>query len=150
MANERGNEDTSSEVSNLSNIYSEMSNEELYQLAANNDELTPQAQSALEIEMHSRNLDADKNPYVGKDVIEYVPLVTLRRFDNAMEAEIAQSLLQSYSIPATIAGNDSLPFGSSLPVEGGIRLQVSPANLMTAVEILAAPPAEVSDEGAAI
>lgn len=150
MANEREDNDPQNDASSLSTVYGHMTTEELYQLAARPEELTSAAHNALEIEMHSRNLDPAENPFTGKDVIEFAPLVTIRRFDNALEAEMAQSLLQSYSIPATIAGNDSLPFGSSLPVEGGISLQVAPANIAAAAEVLEAPPAEISDEGAAV
>jgi hypothetical protein len=150
MENENVNENRRSEAGSLSAAYGQMTNDELYQLAARPEELTPAAQNALEVEMLSRRLDNNANPFAGKDVVEFAPLVTIRRFDNALEAEMAQSLLQSYSIPASIAGNEALPFGASLPVEGGIRLQVAPSNIAAAVEILAAPPAEVSDEGAAV
>ena len=139
--------DSSSEIRNLSAVYGHMTNEDLYRLAANPDQLTSPAQSALEVEMLSRQLDPAQNPFTGKDVVEYSPLVTIRSFDNALEAEMAQSLLQSYAISSNIAGNEALPFGASMPVEGGIRLQVSPSNISAAAEILAAPPADASDEG---
>ncbi len=150
MEDEHVKEEERSEARGLSAVYGHMNNDELYQLAAKPEDLTPAAQSALEVEMLSRRLDPDDNPFTGKDVVEFAPLVTIRRFDNALEAEMAQSLLQSYNVSSSIAGNEALPFGGSMPVEGGIRLQVAPSNITAAAEILAAPPAEISDEGAAV
>lgn len=139
--------ESKSQSTSLSAVYGHMTNEALYRLAADPEQLTPAAQDTLQAEMLSRQLDPAANPFAGKDVIEFSPLVTLRHFDNALEAEMAQSLLQAYSIPASIAGNEALPFGASMPIEGEIRLQVSPANLAAAAEILAAPPADASEEG---
>jgi hypothetical protein len=149
MDNEQ-REERQSEARGLSAVYGHMTNEELYRLAAAPEDLTPAAQTALVVEMLSRQLDEADNPFTGKDVIEFAPLVTIRRFDNALEAEMAQSLLRSYDVPSSIAGNEALPFGGSLPVEGGIRLQVAPSKIEAAAEILAAPPAEISDEGTAL
>lgn len=150
MENDYIKNEQRSEARGLSAVYGHMSNDEIYQLAAKPEDLTPAAQSALEVEMLSRRLEPADNPFTGKDVVEFAPLVTIRRFDGALEAEMAQSLLQSYNVPSSIAGNEALPFGGSMPVEGGIRLQVAPSNIAAAAEILAAPPAEVSDEGTVV
>ncbi|HWZ12556.1 MAG TPA: hypothetical protein VNX22_05390 [Acidobacteriaceae bacterium] len=148
--NKEQDEEQQNEARGLSALYEHMTNEELYQLAAAPEDLTTAAQNALVVEMLSRQLDEADNPYTGKDVVEFAPLVTIRRFDNALEAEMAQSLLRSYDVPSSIAGNEALPFGASLPVEGGIRLQVAPSKIAAAAEILAAPPTEISDEGTAV
>jgi Putative prokaryotic signal transducing protein len=77
---------------------------------------------------------------------EQEELVTIRRFRETFEAELAKGRLDSAGIPSFLVGeNTALLYGTGL---GGLQLQVSPQDEADALTILNDPGGEdVAGEG---
>lgn len=121
--------------------YAAMSEGELLELADSYDTLVEPAQAALRTEFERRHLAP---PLVDEPVelTEAVPrdLVTIHRFRDLPEADLARGLLESAGIRAWIQDDNLVRmdwFYSN--AVGGIRLQVDSANAEAARQILDQP-----------
>lgn len=130
--------------------YSAMSETELMELAQGYDSLVEPAQAALRAEFEHRHLEP---PLVDgpAEQIEALPrnLVTIERYRDLPEADLARGLQESAGMPTWIQDDNLVRmdwFYSN--AVGGIRLQVEPQNAETAREILAQPsPPEIDFDG---
>jgi hypothetical protein len=121
--------------------YAQMSEVELMELAQAYDSLTDIAKDALRAEFARRNLEP---PLVEEAEEAAQPagreLVTLRRYRDLTEADLARSLLAAAGIQAWTRDENLVRldwFYSNLV--GGIRLQVDAADAQAAEEVLDQP-----------
>jgi hypothetical protein len=119
--------------------YAEMGEEELMNLARSYDSLTDSAQTALREEFRRRGLEPPLIDNVGKSPAQR-QLVTIGRYRDLTEADVARSVLESAGIH-TYMWNDNLvridwPVSNAI---GGVQLQVNADDQPAAVELLAQP-----------
>src|ERR1700675_4739217 len=113
------------EPTRLAELYSEMSDEELQQIATDSSTLTDVAQRVLAAELTRRHL-AMKHPAElegGKDA-EYRNLVIVRRFRDLPEALLAKGGLESAGIECYLADDNMVRMGWFFSnFFGGVNLQ---------------------------
>ena len=135
------------EPTRLAELYSEMSDEELQQIATDSSTLTDVAQRVLAAELTRRHL-AMKHPAElegGKDA-EYRNLVIVRRFRDLPEALLAKGGLESAGIECYLADDNMVRmdwFISNLL--GGAKLLVNREDAEAATAILDEPTPELLD-----
>ena len=129
--------------------YAAMGDPELMELARSYDSLVEAAQAALRAEFARRNLEP---PLVEEPMrAASRDLVTVSRFRDLPNADLARALLESSGIPACIQDDNLVRmdwfYSNAI---GGIRLQVEATNADAAREILdqPAPDAIAFEEGA--
>jgi Putative prokaryotic signal transducing protein len=132
----------------VAGVYSEMSDEELGQIAASGDELSTVAREALQAESTKRGLKIEIAPAggSGEDVFEFNQTVTLRQFRDLPDALLAKGSLESAGIQAYLVDDNMIRmdwFISNLL--GGIKLKVRPEDAEAANEILSQPIPETID-----
>jgi Putative prokaryotic signal transducing protein len=119
--------------------YAAMGETELMDLARSYDTLTDPAQTTLRAEFARRGLEP---PLIedGDGVPEQRNLVTIRRYNELVEADIARSVLESAGIPVYLRDENMarIRWGISIAM-GGIRLQVDATNAVNAAELLDQP-----------
>jgi len=118
-----------------------MTDEELRRLAEEVESLSPDAIQVLEREIARRGLDISLVvPAIGIDRIEGLELITIRRFRDLPEAVLAKGMLHSAGIECFLEDDNIVRmdwFYSN--AVGGIKLQVSPEDVASAIEILQQP-----------
>src|SRR6266436_3509279 len=136
----------------LSRLYSEMSDGELEQVAADSASLTDIARNTLANEMQRRalNVELPDVPEVKEDSqIVFRSLTTIRKFRDLPEALLAKGSLDSAGIESFLADDNMVRmdwFISNLL--GGIKLLVKPEDADVASQILDQPiPEDFSVEG---
>jgi hypothetical protein len=130
----------------LASVYSAMSDEELAQIAASGDELSPSAHEALQAEAAKRGVKMLIAPPQDEDVFEFNETVMLRQFRDLPEALLAKGSLESAGIQAYLVDDNMIRmdwFISNLL--GGIKLKVHPEDAAAANEILNQPIPEMLD-----
>ena len=133
--------DPQQERQRLEALYSGMTEAELQKLAGDDESLTGEASGALHREFARRGLtmpDALTSP--GSDEVEARELVTIRSFRDLPEAVLAKGMLDSAGIECFLADDNIVRmdwfYSNAI---GGIKLQVSPENAESAVQILEQP-----------
>jgi len=132
------------ESARLQDLYSNMTDGELHEIAADHSSLTDLARAALAKEFERRNLtapDSDKHSNFVEPEIEFQDLVTIRRFRNLHEALLAKGSLDSAAIESHLADDNMVRLFVSAFV-GGVRLLVRRADADAAQQILDEPPAD--------
>jgi len=133
----------------IANVYSAMSDEELFRIADSGDELSAVAHEALQAEVTKRGLSMTIAPPPGEDVYEFNDTVTLRQFRDLPEALLAKGSLESAGIQAFLIDDNMIRmdwFISNLL--GGIKLKVRSEDAEAAMEILNQPiPDTIDVEG---
>jgi hypothetical protein len=128
------------ESQRIAKVYAAMSDEELQQIAASGDELSPEALDTLQAESARRGISLTVSPPSNEDVVEYDQAVTLRQFRDLPEALLAKGSLESAGIEAYLIDDNMIRmdwFISNLL--GGIKLKVRPEDVDAANEILNQP-----------
>jgi endonuclease YncB( thermonuclease family) len=127
----------------LSEVYANMADGELEELAEDYEELTNVARKALkdEIERRGLSIDLDDSPPATDDT-ELLELVTIRNFRDFNEARLAKGLLESAAIECFMT--DENIAGLEIPI-ADIRLQVKSNDVKAALEILDQSIPEESD-----
>src|SRR6202050_4042264 len=124
----------------LASVYSAMSDEELAQIAASGDELSPSAHEALQAEAAKRGVKMLIAPPQDEDVFEFNETVMLRQFRDLPEALLAKGSLESAGIQAYLVDDNMIRmdwFISNLL--GGIKLKVRAEDAEVALELLNQP-----------
>jgi len=143
------------EAERLAKLYASMSDAELEKVAAESDQLTPEAQQALAAELAKRNLNAPpiepqsepaveptEDPKAPSGPVELDPnrWVMLRRFRDLPEAMLAKGLLDSAGIESHLADENLVRldwFISNLI--GNAKLIVKPEDVHDAEAVLSQP-----------
>jgi len=82
----------------------------------------------------------------GKAVFVMVKWVFLRSYNNRLEAELAQGLLEGYDITANVVADDYGGMGPHLlPATGGAKLMVPAEDLARATEFLKDADLDIDD-----
>jgi Putative prokaryotic signal transducing protein len=148
--------DPGRERKRLEGVYSGMTDEELQAMAEDGASLTSQALQVLSAEITRRKLDiaistsrpggASGSPAARSSEKEAEPedLVTIRRFQNLSEADLARGLLESAGIESFLLDDNTARMYVSTVV-GGVSLQVNRADAEAASELLAQPIPESFD-----
>ncbi len=118
--------------------YSAMTEEELQDLASGASSLSDEAIQALQHEIVSRGLTIPLN--FSADEAAFRELVTIRTFRDLPEAMLAKGVLEGAGIECFLADDNIVRmdwfYSNAI---GGIKLQVSPENAESAVQILEQP-----------
>jgi Putative prokaryotic signal transducing protein len=163
-------------TSEFEDRYRKMSDDELLRIAASGDEMSPEAQTALQAELGKRHLlervsalrvraklpetHTPKTAYPSEieaevpaesledGFYEYRDLVVIERFRDLVPAQIAQCALKSAGIQAFLRDENTvrIDWGYSNLI-GGIRLVVEPHEADAALEILRSPTPASFDVG---
>jgi hypothetical protein len=114
--------------------FDELSDAALIDVANRGDELVPEAEAALRVELQRRGLTA--TPPI-ESVMESRDLVLIDRFRDVTAAQLAQGALQSAGIDAVLRDENliRLDWFYSNAI-GGIRLEVDRENVEAATQIL--------------
>jgi hypothetical protein len=129
------------ESARLQGLYSNMTDGELEEIAADSGSLTDLARAALAKEFERRNLTipaSDAHANFTKPKIEFQDLVTIRRFRNLHEALLAKGSLDSASFESHLADDNMVRIFVSTFVDG-VRLLVRREDAEAAQEILDEP-----------
>lgn len=141
--------DSDARLAELSATYAQMSDDELLDIAARYDTLTPDAQPLLRAEFKKRSLEPPEITEPDGQV-ESRNLVTLRRYRDMAEALMAKSVLDSAGIFSYLRDENTVRMDwmwSNLM--GGMRLQVAAEDVAQAEELLSQPiPPTIEQEGA--
>jgi hypothetical protein len=134
----------------LAESYSQQTDGELENVAAQAYELTDIARETLRAELVKRGLYVGQldEPAPGQDSAEFRELVTVRQFRDLPEALFAKGSLESAGIECALVDDNMVRldwFISNLL--GGVKLQVAPEDAETANEILSQPIPEDFDDG---
>jgi|SRR5215470_6781200 len=124
------------ERARLARTYSEMSDEALKDLAADDKSLTETAKQVLEAELASRGIEKAK-PAVNEPRQHSGPLVMIKRFRDLPEAFVAKSILDSAEIDSFLADENLVRIDwlySNLI--GGAKLMVRPEDAAEAAALL--------------
>jgi hypothetical protein len=135
----------------LAQLYATLSDEELQKLGQEPDSLTSTAREALDDEMDRRDLDDLPVPQKrSTNELELRELVTIRKFRDLPEALLAKGSIESAGIECFMADDNLVRLDWFISnFIGGIKLQVHPRDVESAVQILDQPiPAEFHFEGA--
>ena len=153
------------EAARLTKLYASMSDGELEKVAAESDQLTPEAQQALAAELAKRNLEAPPVEEQSEPVVERAEAqsaqpepveldpnrwVMLRRFRDLPEAMLAKGSLDSAGIESHLADENLVRldwFISNLI--GNAKLIVKPEDVHDAEAVLSQPIPEQFDYGEA-
>ena len=138
------------ERARLANVYSNMSDEELAQILADENSLTDVAKTVLQAELAARGVKRDEpaasaaaelppheDPAVATPQYSG-PLAMVKRFRDLPEAVVAKSILDSAEIDSFLADENIVRldwFYSNLV--GGAKLMVRPEDLEEATRLLA-------------
>ena len=143
------------EAERLAQLYASMSDAELEKVAAESEQLTPEAQQALQAELAKRNLEApsvekQSEPAVEETEARIAPpepeeldpnrWVMLRRFRDLPEAMLAKGSLESAGIECHLADENMVRldwFISNLI--GNAKLIVKPEDVHDAEAVLSQP-----------
>jgi hypothetical protein len=121
----------------LVEVYSNMSDAELKELAADSDDLTDLAYKTLKDEVNRRGLDFDWDAPPKTDIVENRNLITIRKFRDLPEALLAKGLIESASIECFLTDDNLVRLDWLISnAIGNMRLQVSEADAEAAIEIL--------------
>jgi hypothetical protein len=144
--------DNETERARLARIYSELSDEGLAELAADEKSLTEVAKQALQAELSVRGIESAENVKAVSDTNEAAnaslhgedeprqysgPLVMVKRFRDLPEAFVAKSILDSARIDSFLADQNLVRMDwlySNLV--GGMKLMVRPEDLEEATKLL--------------
>lgn len=134
-------EPTESERRRLCELYAQMDQGELEDLAREAPLLSPPAREILRQEIARRNLNIElETRPIARDEIEYRPLVTIGTFRDLPEALLAKGRLEAAGIES-FTGNENIVrmdwFWSN--AVGGIKLKVKLEDAESALEILQQP-----------
>jgi hypothetical protein len=123
-----------------------MSEQELLNLLADWHSLVPEARSALVAEFAARNLEFAEPPPPVEESPEYRELVTIHRYRDLSEAIVARAVIESAGIFCFLKDENLVRLDWQVSnLIGGIRLQVTAADVEAAKDILAQPvPNEIS------
>jgi hypothetical protein len=121
----------------LSEVYSEMTEEQLEELAAEWESLTGVAQLALKQEVERRGLQLELEEQRVPGEAEFAgELVTIREFESPGEARLVKDLLESGGIRVSLLDVHNQPLDSTGPAFGRVSLQVRPEEAEIAKEFL--------------
>ena len=139
--------DPERERARLAHVYSGMTPEELEKVAADGVDLTDVARETLKSEIARRALaiNVTEGP-TGEDVLEARDLVSIRRFRDLPEAQLAKGMLESAGIECFLTDDNMVRmdwFISNLL--GGVKLAVNQEDAEAANAILDEPMPETLD-----
>jgi hypothetical protein len=139
--------DPERERARLAHVYSGMTPEELEKVAADGADLTDIARESLKSEIARRALaiNVTEGP-TGEDVFEARDLVSIRRFRDLPEAQLAKGMLESAGIECFLTDDNMVRmdwFISNLL--GGVKLAVNQEDAEAANAILDEPMPETLD-----
>jgi len=128
----------------LAETYSQMSDQQLEELAADNAALTETAREVLQAEMSRRGLtmppEETPPPYDSHDDSE---LVTIRLFRDLPEALVAKGVLEGAGIECYLADDNMVRLDWFISnAIGNMRLQVKETDAAAALEVLDQPSLE--------
>ena len=133
----------------LMDVYSNMTDGELQELAEDTASLTGLASQVLNDEMASRGLSPSQpDPDVPQDEVTLRQMVTIRSFSDVMQAWLAKSSLESAGVECCLVDDNMvrLDWGISILL-GGVKLQVNPEDAEASLAMLDQPvPAEPGDD----
>ncbi len=130
-------EDQEQERQLLAEVYSNMSDAELKDLAADSEDLTDLAYKTLKGEVERRGLSIDWDALPSADVLENRNLVAIRKFRDLPEALLAKGLLESAGIECFLTDENMVRINWLISnALGNMRLQVGEADAEAAIEIL--------------
>jgi hypothetical protein len=123
-----------------------MSEQELQDFLSDWHSLVPEARSALAAEFAARNLEFSEPPPPIDESPEYRELFTIRRYRDLSEAIVARAVIESAGIFCFLKDENLVRLDWQVSnFIGGIRLQVTAADIEVAKDILAQPvPNEIS------
>jgi len=127
--------DSETERARLAKIYSDLSDERLAELAADEKSLSDVAREALEAELANRGIEVRKEAEEPRQ--HSGPLVMVKRFRDLPEAFVAKSILDSARIDSFLADQNLVRMDwlySNLI--GGMKLMVRPEDLEEAKKLL--------------
>ena len=134
------------ESTRLQGLYSDMTDGELQQIAADSASLTDVARTAIEGELQRRNLASPEAQTGSEDYeVEFQDLVTIRRFRGLPEALLAKGSLDSAGIESHLADDNMVRIFVSTFVDG-VRLLVRREDAESARQILDEPAPPDSDD----
>jgi Putative prokaryotic signal transducing protein len=140
--------DSEQERRRLTALYSQMTEGELQEIAAQASTLTEVAQTSLSDEFQRRGMPPVAEVARVTHEFEFQDLVTLRQFRDLPEAILARGVLESAGIESFLADDNIVRmdwFISNLI--GGIKLKVRKEDLEAANEVLQEPaPGELPPE----
>lgn len=130
--------DPEQERQRLAEVYGQMSEDELAQVADDDASLSEEARQALQAEIERRRLDIALNDSAAAtDVAEYRELVTVHNYWDLPEALLAKARLESAGIECYLIDDNLIRiYGFISPVIGGIKLQVKPEDVDSAAQVL--------------
>jgi len=143
-------ESTDPERERLARMYSTMSDAELDRLDEQAHTLTTPAREALEAEMERRERHSSSQAAIPYDELEVQRLRTVRQFRDLPEALLTKGLLESAGISCFLANENIVRMDWFISnFVGGIRLQVRPEDVSTALQVLDQPiPENIDFQGA--
>jgi hypothetical protein len=127
--------------------YCSLSDSELREIAADWHSLVEDARPALKEEFSRRGLEF-REPSLPEDdpPVEYRDLVTIRRYRDLSEAIVARAVVESAGIFCFLKDENLIRLDWQMSnLIGGIRLQVSAADVEAAETVLSQPVPEVID-----
>lgn len=125
------------ELERLTKLYAEMSEGELLKLAGDAHDLTEVARQALLAEIERRRLHVAIPDYPSEDGIEWLELVTIRKFRDLPEALLAKGALESAGVESFLADDNMVRMNWLMSdFIGGIRLQVKADDVRVANDLL--------------
>jgi hypothetical protein len=131
----------------LAEVYSNMSDAELKELATDREDLTDLAYQTLKDEVKRRGLDIDWDSPPNVDILENRNLVTIRKFRDLPEALLAKGLLESAAIDCFLTDDNMVRLDWFISnAIGNMKLQVSKDDAEAAIELLNQADSGVSDE----
>ncbi|MBZ5535576.1 MAG: DUF2007 domain-containing protein [Acidobacteriia bacterium] len=133
--------DIDSEGKRLTELYSSMTDEELEELAGDQTSLTAEARQALNGEISHRGLSfiPRESPPPTEDP-EPSELVTIRKFRDLMDADLAKGLLESVGIESFLIDENMVRMDWLISTGiGGIKLQVKREDAEAAMTVLDQP-----------
>jgi hypothetical protein len=136
----------------LADLYASKTDEELELLLDREDSLTTFARLALHQELDRREIQAvNEVPAAPDPEPEFHQLVTIRKFRDLPEALLAKGFIESAGIECFLGDENIVRMDWFISnFVGGIKLQVRPADVEAALEVLDQPiPEEFSFEGEA-
>jgi hypothetical protein len=128
----------------LAETYSQMSDQQLEELAADNAALTETAREVLQAEMNSRGLTTppEETP-PADDTDDDSELVTIRLFRDLPEALVAKGVLETAGIECYLADDNMVRLDWFISSAiGNMRLQVKEDDAVAALEVLDQPSLE--------
>ena len=139
--------DEQAESIRLRTYYSQLSEEELIELGSQYESLTETAKAMIRAEFDKRGLPAPE--LVEPEDLDFQLLVTIQRFRDLPDAQLAKAALESAGICAFLRDENIVRVHWAWSnLLGGVRVQVRPEDQAAAEEVLSQPiPPAIESDG---